>query len=82
MPAPNAKQVKKLFDDAAKTYEKLGPEYAVRHVIETHSLSAEDVALAWLAPEALDNKSSLTKEEKAQFDASNKAATEPVDSRK
>lgn len=69
MPAPNSKQLKAEFDDAAKTYKDLGPDFAVRHVIEKHSLSAEDIALAWLAPEALDAKSSLTEDEKKQFDA-------------
>jgi hypothetical protein len=73
MPAPTAKAVKALFDDALKTYKDLGPEYAVRHIINTHSLSVEDVALAFLAPDALDAKSSMTAAEKKQFDADMKA---------
>lgn len=73
MPQPNAKAVKAMFEDALKTYEEVGPEFAVRHVIERDGFTAEDIALAWLVPEALDAKSQMTKSEKATFDAEMKA---------
>lgn len=73
MPVPNAKGIKMAFDDALKTYEQVGPEFAVNHVIERDGLSATDIALAWLVPEALAAKSEMTKSEKTHFDAEMKA---------
>lgn len=69
MPVPNSKSLKAQFDDAMKTYKENGPGFAVRHVIESNGLTAEDVALAWLSPSTLDEQSMMTDREKEQFDA-------------
>ena len=83
MPTPNAEAIKAQFEEALDTYKDNGPGFAVRHVIKHNSLTAEDVALAWFAPEVLDEQSTMTESEQKQFDAQMKAkekATADVDS--
>lgn len=73
MPTPNSKAILEQFKDALDTYAENGPGFAVRHVIETNGLTAEDVALAFLVPEALDEQSMMTEQEMKHYEAEKQA---------